>query len=121
MRLGGGISLHILPTTDILSDIEGYFWRLSKITGKAPPSGLGWRNTLSVMTGIIHRFEIWTFRLGYQYSTLSVPSKNVFFNTSLGPLIRNMITGAINVKLTPQLSLELSANYGFLTTVRDNG
>lgn len=125
MQIGGGLTWHALSTTDVLIDITGYFWKLSKSTNKSPVhGGFGWRNTFDVRTGINHKInDIWTVRLGYQYSMTPV-QKKFLFNQALSPshvFIKNYITTGLKVDITPCLSLEGELAYGLKTKLRDPG
>lgn len=125
MQAGGGLTWHALPTTDVLVDVTGYFWKLSKITNKSPVhGGFGWRNTFALRTGINHQInDTWTARLGYQYSMTPV-QKKFLFNQALSPshvFVKNYITTGLKVDITPCLSLDGEVAYGFKTKLRDPG
>ncbi|MBP6950628.1 MAG: hypothetical protein KA112_00960 [Alphaproteobacteria bacterium] len=125
MQAGGGLTWNFLPTTELLVDITGYFWKLSKITNKTPThGGFGWRNTFAVMTGINHKInDIWTFRLGYQYSMPPVRDKFLFENAFAAAhvFIKNIITTGFNVNITTCLALDGEIAYGFKARQKDPG
>lgn len=125
MRIGAGSSWHLCTNTDLLADVEGYFWGQPKSTGSSPAEGgLGWRNTYAIKVGINHRIDAqWTVRIGYAYNEVPVPQNNVFFNAfspSLA-LIENSLAAGVSYQLSKCFSFNLNALYGFENKLRDNG
>ena len=125
MRAGLGTSWHLTPCTDLVVDVEGYFWKQSRGTGNSPAKGgLGWKNTFAIMTGINHSINAdWILRLGYSYNKIPIPQDNVVFS-SFSPalaLIKNSIATGVSYKVSQPLSLNINAIYGLKNKITDNG
>lgn len=125
MRVGLGTSWHLTSSTDLVADVEGYFWNRVRGSGSSPAKGgLGWKNTFAIMTGINHCIDTdWTLRLGYSYNKIPIPHDNVFFS-SFAPataLIKNSIASGLSYKVSQSLSFNVNAIYGFKNKITDNG
>ncbi len=125
MQVGGGLTWHLCPTTDILTDVVGYFWKLSKIARKTPAQGgFGLRNTFIVSTGINHQIDKdWTVQLGYKYSMTPIRKRFLYENNFNGAhaFVKNNVTAGLKYNLSSTMILGADVSYGFETKLRDSG
>lgn len=123
-RITGGTAWHVLPSTDILLDVAGLFWNLEKATGNSVArGGLGWRNTVAVLTGFEHRFCNWKVRAGYQFSTVPVRKHQLLANglNTIFPFIKHNLAAGVSVNMTETLTLDMNGVYGVKNKFRDPG
>lgn len=125
MRAGLGTSWHLTSSTDLVADVEGYFWNKVRGSGNSPAKGgLGWKNTFAIMAGINHCINTdWTLRLGYSYNKIPIPQDNVFFSAFApgNAFIKDSIASGLSYKVSQSLSLNINAIYGFKNKITDNG
>ena len=122
LKTAGGVSFHLLSTTDILFDVEGFFWKTAPVVGNSPNNGgQGWRNTYALMTGISHRINPVSLRLGYQYSLSPVRKKYIVSNllSPINDFAEHLITAGVSMAVSSFCSLSFDAMHAFQSKLSD--
>ncbi len=120
----GGLAWRVRTDTELLFDLEGLFWKASPFTGKKPPIGQGWRNSLVFKVGAQHKVTPdLKVRLGYNHSRTPIRNKFALFNAlneSIA-LIENIFTAGFTCTFTPAMSFDLGGSIALNKKITDNG